>query len=213
LLIGGAAWSDGINRVASFDLVTGSISGVTAGVIANIEPASNEMFICSIGFTPDISISATTQFRFTQTGNGVDGLYVWGADMCATQYRGSHIRTEDAAVTRQIDYPVVIAPDFDSWYTQGEGTFIADVSMLNDAVGNYPTILLSATDGNNLIASYGNGQKLDLQAAEQKLRWRINRMTRCLQKMDRLRLQTRLARFPLARSCLSVAAHTIPRER
>lgn len=97
----------------------------------------------------------------TRTGNGVDGVYVWGAQLEAGSFVSSYIPTTTAAVTRVVD----IAEKFGIGSLIGSpaGTIFLQVQILSLGYGR---IFISLQD-----ASYAtNSIRIECTAAN---RWRI----------------------------------------
>lgn len=90
-------------------------------------------------------------------GDGVKGVFLWGAQLEAGAFPTSYIPTTTAAVTRSADVVSITGSAFSSWYRQDEGTMFVDV--LRTYSGNflgYPNIF-AFSDGTaaNAIAMYG----------------------------------------------------------
>ena len=60
------------------------------------------------------------------TGDGVSGIYVWGAQLEVGSFPTSYIKTESTAATRAADSSVMTGTNFSSWYRQDEGTMFAE---------------------------------------------------------------------------------------
>lgn len=110
LLLGGAANWVNAYRTAGFDLATGTMTGVDgAPAIGTIQSLPNGWFRCRLTATSNAtSVSATTAVLriYDNTGNGfytgdgVSGLYVWGAQFEATNYPSSYIRSNPSFTSR-----------------------------------------------------------------------------------------------------------------
>jgi hypothetical protein len=78
--------NDSIDRQAWFNLSTGVIGTVDAGITASIQSVGNGWYRCSItrtitnSLTPFIDMS-TGDGVLQYAGNGTSGLYLWGADL------------------------------------------------------------------------------------------------------------------------------------
>lgn len=115
--------------------------------------------------------NTTGQFRFRNvnasganiTGNGTDGLYVYGCQMEQStidiSFPTSVIPTTSAALTRNADAVAMVGTNFSSWYNQSEGTFEASF-ICADTTSNNPHFIVvdNGTDGStNRYAIFGLG--------------------------------------------------------
>jgi hypothetical protein len=85
------------------------------------------------------------------TGNGVDGVYIWGAQVEQSSYATSYIKTTSTSVTRLADscYKTGIS----SLIGQTSGTMFVDVNLTHDYnVNNY--LMQIYQDSNNRILLY-----------------------------------------------------------
>jgi hypothetical protein len=156
----------GISTRANFDVATGVLGTVDSGVAASITPFDSGWYRCAATFTAGstgtancslgIVGSATAARLANYTGNGVDGLYFWGAQLEAGAFPTSYIPTEATAVTRNADVATMTGTNFSDWFNPTEGTFEIQ-SQLYSASGTRG--YLSANDGtsNNVIQMYSTG--------------------------------------------------------
>ena len=106
----------GGNLVAGFDLASGSAGVPRTGVTSSIQALADGWFRCSMTLTASTAQASTSwQIRLSltstdvlsaYTGDGVSGLFIWGADLKAGPL-SSYIPTTTAAATRAAD---VLAP-------------------------------------------------------------------------------------------------------
>lgn len=110
LLLGGPTNWVNANRTAGFDLATGTMTGV-GGAPANgsIQALPNGWFRCRITSTTNAtSVSpCSVNLRIydnagngSYTGDGVSGLYVWGAQMEEGSFPSSYIRSNPTFTSR-----------------------------------------------------------------------------------------------------------------
>jgi hypothetical protein len=125
-------WSGSASsNFANFDLNTGTI---TAGTYtsATITSVGNGWYRCSI--TSTLAAGVTGSFVWlpsngtsarggTVSGNGFDGVYLWGAQVEASAFSTSYIPTVASQVTRAADAASITGTNFSSWYQGIEGTF------------------------------------------------------------------------------------------
>ena len=69
------------------------------------------------------------------TGDGVSGIYIWGAQFEAGAFATSYIPTTSATVTRNFDNLSITSTNFASWFNQTTGTF----AVQYDVGGSYAT--------------------------------------------------------------------------
>lgn len=96
------------DRGAYFNVATGVVGTINAGVTAKITPAANGFYRCEIIASPVAGFSATLQLATADntrsyTGDGTSGVYVWGAQCEVGAYSTSYIATGSASVTRLVD--------------------------------------------------------------------------------------------------------------
>jgi hypothetical protein len=121
---------------AVFNLSAGTVGSFTAinsGTgSASITNVGNGWYRCSLTVTP-VGITATLSEAYvTPTdgtsifyqGNGVNGIYIWGAQLEAGAFPTSYIPTTAAAATRSADSAVVTP--ISGFYNQAEGTLFAE---------------------------------------------------------------------------------------
>jgi hypothetical protein len=137
-------WLVGGSKKAEFDLSTGTNTANSLGVTAKIEAYPNGWYRCSM-----YNASAGTDVRIygrggsSFTGNGVDGIFLWGAQAEATTVLNptSYIPTVAATVTRNAD--VISKTGVSSLIGQTEGTLYAEINI---STFNYG-IFFSINDG------------------------------------------------------------------
>jgi len=163
----------GVNDYANFDLQNGLIGDIGAGIDAAITPVGNGWYRCSISFTPVSGTTATLYMWLinasnsarapSTTGNGYDGLFIWGAQLeDASASPSSYVATTSTTATRSYDLAQLTGNNFSSWYNQQEGSILAEVKMdQKPLAGHFNSAWFSISDGsaNNLISSvfYTNG--------------------------------------------------------
>jgi hypothetical protein len=134
----------GGNNITSFDLTNGVIGTNAAGNTATIAPVGNGWYRCTVSRTG--GAATYTELRignadnsFSFSGNGSDGIYLWGAQLEAGSFATSYIPTLASSVTRSAD--VASVNTLSPWYNATEGTLYAEWSMIASRVGSgYPAI-------------------------------------------------------------------------
>lgn len=142
------AFTSNIN--AQFNLVNGSVVIKSAEITAGSESVGNGWWRLSITATSTTTASAPVSLfiasddgaTLSYQGDGVSGVYVYGAQVEAGAFPSSYIPTTSAAVTRSADLASVTGTDFSSWYNQSEGTFVitGDCFAKTDADSAYITV-------------------------------------------------------------------------
>jgi hypothetical protein len=118
-----------------FDLSNGTIGFTPVGVTASITNVGDGWYRCAIGFTAtnalnnfDIGLS-TGNLISVYTGDGVSGVYVWGAQVELGAYATSYIPTTTASATRVADS--CFKTGISSLIGQTEGTFFVMMKKIS----------------------------------------------------------------------------------
>jgi len=112
----------GSNLFARFNLSTGTLGTIDAGVTASIQAFPNGWYRCIATATATSTISSGVQFRVSLRGDGTSGIYIWGAQLETGAFPTSYIPTTASTVTRSADLVDMTGTNFSSWYNQTEGT-------------------------------------------------------------------------------------------
>lgn len=123
-----------------FDLTTGNgaIISSTNLVTYGSQQLSNGWRKCYIVFTAGSTGNAVCRAQLIRasdntsiyTGDGVSGLYFWGAQLEAGAFPTSYIPTTSAQVTRTADNASMTGTNFSSWYNQSEGTVATEYDVI-----------------------------------------------------------------------------------
>ena len=144
LLANSNLFSDATFRFATFNLSNGTYTlGGGSGATATITAFKNSWYRCSLTFTPSVTISGAVQLRNNNVGNGIDGVYVWGAQNEIGAFPTSYIPTTTTSVTRNADVATMTGTNFSSWFNASEGTFVYQ----GYASPQTPAVYLSAHSG------------------------------------------------------------------
>jgi len=117
---------------AFFNLTNGTVGNVVAGSSATITNYGNGWYRCTMTYTQsgtlgrgriELATAATTNSNVF-SGNGVDGVYLWGAQWEAGAFPTSYIPTVASTVLRNADVAVMTGTNFSDWYNATEGTFV-----------------------------------------------------------------------------------------
>ena len=149
----------GNNRTATFNLATG-VSVLASGSSATLSMAAvgNGWYRCSVVWTQAVTESASMRFTaydsVATTGDGVSGVYFWGAQFEAGSFATSYIPTTSAQVTRAADSGVMTGANFTSWYNQSEGSFAAEWTLGSDVTSTLVWQTDDGTSGNLIRLRY-----------------------------------------------------------
>ena len=105
--------STGFNSyIANFDLSSGTVASTSGAMVASIEDVGNGWYRCNAtlvaGTTGNgrmlialIGSGTDSRLASSQTGNGSDGLYLWGASLTATEYPVAYTTTRNLLTDSQ----------------------------------------------------------------------------------------------------------------
>jgi len=153
--------SFGTNAFANFDLNTGVLGTVGAGVIALINNANNEWYRCSITFTATSTATSGISCALIDTSNSgraqsnslSTSVYLWGAQLEADSSATSYIPTVASTVTRNAD--VISKTGISSLIGQTEGTMFAEVDIQNWTSGERIFGISDGTNNNTVVLQKG----------------------------------------------------------
>jgi hypothetical protein len=154
---------------AWFNLNSGTIGTVsgTASPTATITDAGNGWYRCTMTVlfdnvqAADFAICCTNANNTTTgyTGNGVDGIYIWGAQLEAGAYPTSYIPTSSATVTRNSDTFALSNVFTNNLISSAGGTWFVglknNILLSRDNSGN--TMTLGDTGSNNAFRFRNDG--------------------------------------------------------
>ena len=173
-------WDGGVSRRAIFDIQNGTLGSTQNSPSGQtITAYPNGWYRCTITATTGAS-SGDVSIRFansssdfasdTITGNGVDGQYIWGAQLEQGAFATSYISTSGSTATRDADIATITGTNFSSWYTPnqftlyGEGRSITGTSnvggsaalvSIDDNTNNYRFILRRSNGTNQALPTPG----------------------------------------------------------
>jgi len=148
---------------AFFDLINGIVAKNTSTLSASIKDYGNGWFRCSLigSFSTsfrNVCVSENGQ-SFVFAGDGVKGIYSWGAQIEALTYPTSYIPTNGTAITRAAESATGSGDA--ATFNDSEGVLMVEFSSNNSAVGwiglgsNSSNRLLLGVSGGN-VRSYNN---------------------------------------------------------
>jgi hypothetical protein len=128
--------------VAYFNLASGTV-GTVAGGSATIKACSNGWYLCSFTATCTSTGTSTHSLIYVSqsdnqgayVGDGVSGIFAWGAQFEAGAFATSPILTSGAAATRLADVASITGTNFSSFWNQTEGTVLAVFDRITNTSG------------------------------------------------------------------------------
>jgi hypothetical protein len=166
--------ADSANR-CYFDLSSGLVSSVGAGITAIIADAGSGWYRCTISLNSGSATSCRIYVTnavgvISYAGDGTSGIYIWGAQLEAAPFASSYIPTVASQVTRAADNITLATSTFPfnaaegaivAEWRNGPGTTAQQVWMLNDGSNNNRIGLFDDASGsgatNDIFASVING--------------------------------------------------------
>lgn len=185
------AYTSTASPAAVFDLQNGTLVSTT-GIAATITPIGSGWYRCSMTFTAEAGITQIRLFPTTSsggasyTGDGIHGVYAWGAQLETGSVATSYIPTTTTPLSRVADSATSVAnsraadvwssgqatrsaelvsmtgTNFSQWYRQDEGTFYGEAVPITVS-STVRAAIASVTNGttNNIMSfgenSVGNG--------------------------------------------------------
>jgi len=153
--------ADGVDIYTFFDLNSGVVGNVGAGVTARIENYGNGWYRCIATKT---ATTAAIFFQFgLSTANGVfsysgditKGAFFYGSQLEVGSFATSYIPTVASTVIRNVDVASMTSTNFSSWYTATTGAAVV-WAIPQTATGTRPLIQFDDTTANEIISLRGN---------------------------------------------------------
>jgi hypothetical protein len=124
------------------DMTTWTVFNSANVVSYLITPVGNNWYRCTMVYTNTSASSFQTGLNLVQvgtsntalyTGNGFNGMYVWGAQLEAGSFATSYIATTSASATRTADAASMTGTNFSSWYNADEGSWYSEAATSSTA--------------------------------------------------------------------------------
>lgn len=146
-----------ITRLAMFNLSNGTVSSSSNVTSPTIKSYPNNWYRCSITVTTNIGNVVVSSFPTSAngfySGDGVSGIYIWGAQLEQGSFPTSYIPTIASTVTRSADNAIIVGTNFSAFYNSTEGTsFVQAIPSTDAAYTGY--IYAIGSDFNNSISVY-----------------------------------------------------------
>lgn len=130
----------GLNSEATFNLATGTATGVNPGFTQSITALPNGWYRCTVTGTATTTISTNVAVLMGSSagyaGDGTSGMFIWGAQIEALAHPTSYIKTVASTVTRSADNCSMTGTNFSSWYRADQGTLVTTVRPAALAAAN-----------------------------------------------------------------------------
>jgi hypothetical protein len=155
-------------RAICFDLSTGTTYPEQFGGVSPPDLASsmtnvgNGWWRCRMSWTADGQTSLriytdSGNGNGSTTGDGISGIFIWGADLEAGAFPTSYIPTVASQVTRSADVAVMTGANFSSWYNAAEGTFYSEVIKLGNLNFQQVYQVNDGSSSNAMALGFGSG--------------------------------------------------------
>jgi hypothetical protein len=99
------------------------------------------------------------------TGDGVSGIFIWGAQLEVGAFPTSYIPTVASSVTRSADNASMTGTNFSSWYRADEGTLVISTPPLLERVASATIAKISDGGTSNFMTLIKNAGDPNLYAA------------------------------------------------
>jgi hypothetical protein len=149
------------NQGSKFDLENGVVYGdlISAPNSSKIENFGNGWYRCSItttltGTDSKFGIYLTKNGSTNYSGNGTDGIYIYGAQLEQGSYPTSYIPTNGSTVTRSAE--TATGSGDASTFNSEQGVLMAEISAFSDDSTNRQMTLSDGNDDNRLVLKYDN---------------------------------------------------------
>lgn len=146
------------DRFAQFDLSNGTIGTTSSGVTAKMESYGNGWYRCIITYTMTGLVNQAAQpirLPSGNTGDGVKGYYVWGAQVETGAFATSYIPTTTTALTRNADVATMTGTNFSDWW-QASKSGVLVRARPGTVSGTRPWVQFDDGTANEIIALRGN---------------------------------------------------------
>jgi hypothetical protein len=161
------------NAIAFFNVSTGVVGTLAAGLTATITPAGNGFYRCSISGTLVVGAvvigAASADGVASYAGNSGNALGLYGAQLEAGAFATSYIPTTTLAVLRNADQVTMTGTNFSDWFNASEGAVFVQI-FRGDATGASRgawRIDSGATNNGMDYRPYGSNNTVNISGASQ----------------------------------------------
>ncbi len=146
-----------------FNVASGTIGNISGTVAANvrIDPYANGFYRCSVvdtttGTAPNYRVfMSPTNGVQSYLGDGISGVYLWGAQLELGAFPTSYMPTTTVAVTRNADLATITGTNFSDWWQASKGGVLVRARP-GTVSGTRPWVQFDDATANNIIALRGN---------------------------------------------------------
>lgn len=148
----------GNNASVTVSLVDGAITtaaaaaGTFTGASATALPWALGFYRITLTMTTTGAISLRTRILVDDSvatvGDGVKGIYAWGAQLELGAFATSYIPTTTTSLTRNADAVSMTGTNFSSWYNASEGTLVSQ-STFNGNSAAFQRYAMAVSDGSS----------------------------------------------------------------
>tara|TARA_Y100000022_G_scaffold5781_1_gene4742 strand:+ start:7821 stop:9701 length:1881 start_codon:yes stop_codon:yes gene_type:complete len=164
-----------VNEGVSFDLTNGVSDASWGGAEIldhSITHVGNDWYRCAFTVNSGTGTSSNAGFLYLYidsaggtvpsgySGNGFDGLYIWGFQVEQATFPTSYIKTTGASATRSADNASITGENFSSWYRQDEGSIYSEISSFDDRDSQARITLSDGTDSNRIFMAANIGSNI-----------------------------------------------------
>jgi hypothetical protein len=141
-------WSLVDGSVIEAATASGTFTAASAGTAVDV---GNGWYRCALTFTSSTETTLRVRLHARNSvavdGDGVSGIYIWGAQLEAGAFVTSYIPTVASQVTRAADSASMTGTNFSSWYNQTEGTLYVESASFGINSVNQAAVPVSISDG------------------------------------------------------------------
>jgi hypothetical protein len=142
-----------------FDLINGTVSKNSSTLSASIEDYDNGWFRCSLfgSFSTHFRIICPSENgqTFSFSGDGVKGVYSWGAQCESGNLATSYIKSNSGSTTTRLADTANGAGDA-STFNDSEGVLFAEISALDNDLTNRAVTISDGSVSNRITMFYTN---------------------------------------------------------
>lgn len=148
----------------NFDLANGVISNSSGSTVGSIQNIGNGWYRCIGTFTAGAStqgiriipMATSIASRFPNTtGDGVNGIIVFGVQFELGAFPTSYIGTTNSSVVRSADVCQITGSDFSGFWNGTEGTLAAEWDATRNSTGQFTVYWVRDSADNNTVLHTG----------------------------------------------------------
>jgi hypothetical protein len=138
----------------TFNLTTGA-AAAGANITVNVRQLQNGYFRCTVSGTASVT-TTQIQLRANGTGNGANGILLWGSQFEVGSFPTSYIpNLTTGTTTRNADVATITGTNFSSFWQAGRGGVLVR-ALPSTVSGTRPLVQFDDNTADNLIVLQGN---------------------------------------------------------